>query len=118
MDGVHTGHADLEAVAGRTKVYAPMPKPRVAGADPYQPKPTDSPAIAGWRSRMKTSRALNVYRQRAATAECVTAQARKRGLGRVLARGIQKVRAVALWSALTRNLKRMLSLGSMSLASA
>ena len=118
VDGGYTGHADLEAVAGRTKVYAPVPKPRVAGVDPHQPKPTDSPSIAQWRTRMKTAGAQRIYRQRAATAECVNAQARNRGLVRVLVRGLQKVRAVALWYALAHNLKRMLSLGILNPASA
>jgi hypothetical protein len=118
VDGGYTGHADLEAVAGRTKVYAPVPKPRVAGVNPHQPKPTDSPSIAQWRSRMKTTRAQRIYRQRAATAECVNAQARNRGLVRVLVRGLQKVRAVALWYALAHNLRRMLSMGILNPASA
>ena len=110
VDGGYTAHADLEAVAGRTTVYAPVPKPRDPGIDPHRPKATDSPAIAEWRKRMKTARAKRIYKERAATAECVNAQARNRGLIRVLVRGIEKVRAVALLYALAHNLKRMLSM--------
>lgn len=110
VDGGYTAHADLEAVAGRTTVYAPVPKPRDPAIDPHRPKATDSPAIAEWRKRMKTARAKRIYKERAATAECVNAQARNRGLIRVLVRGIQKVRAVALLYALAHNLKRMLSM--------
>ena len=105
-------------MAGRTQVRARVPKPSVAGADPHQPKPTDSLAIAQWRSRMKTVRAKHNYRQRAATAECVNAQARIRDLVRFLVRGLQKVRAAALWYALAHNLKRTLSLGILNPASA
>lgn len=111
VDGGYTAHADLEAVAGRTTVYAPVPKPRDPGIDPHRPKATDSPVIAEWRKRMKTARAKRIYKERAATAECVNAQARNRGLIRVLVRGIEKVRAVALLYALGHNLKRMLSMG-------
>lgn len=111
VDGGYTAHADLEAVAGRTTVYAPVPKPRDPGIDPHRPKATDSTAIAEWRKRMKTARAKRIYKERAATAECVNAQARNRGLIRVLVRGIEKVRAVALLYALGHNLKRMLSMG-------
>lgn len=111
VDGGYTAHADLEAVAGRTTVYAPVPKPRDPGIDPHRPKATDSPAIAEWRKRMKTARAKRIYKERAATAECVNAQARNRGLVRVLVRGIGKVRAVALIYALAHNLRRMLSMG-------
>jgi transposase len=111
VDGGYTAHADLEAVAGRTTVYAPVPKPRDPGIDPHRPKATDSPAIAEWRKRMKTARAKRIYKERAATAECVNAQARNRGLIRVLVRGIGKVRTVALLYALAHNLRRMLSMG-------
>lgn len=118
VDGGYTAHADLEAVTGRTTVYAPVPKPKDPAVDPHRPKPTDSPAIAQWRKRMKTARAKRIYRERAATAECVNAQARNRGLVRVLVRGIEKVRAVALWYALAHNVRRMLSMGYLKTATA
>ena len=95
-----------------------MPKPRDPGIDPHRPKATDSPAIAEWRKRMKTARAKRIYKQRAATAECVNAQARNRGLIRVLVRGIEKVRAVALLYALAHNLKRMLSMDCLTVVPA
>jgi IS5 family transposase len=79
---------------------------------------TDSPAIAEWRKRMKTARAKRIYKDRAATAECVNAQARNRGLLRFLVRGSEKVRAVALLYALAHNVKRMLSMGYLTAATA
>ncbi len=39
-----------------------------------------------------------------ATAECVNAQARNRGLTQFLVRGIDKVKAVATWHALAHNM--------------
>ena len=41
----------------------------------------------------------------AATAECVNAQARNRGLVRLLVRGAEKVRAIALWYAIAHNVR-------------
>ncbi|MCB1992564.1 MAG: transposase, partial [Geminicoccaceae bacterium] len=45
-----------------------------------------------------------IYKQRAATAECTNAQARNRGLRRFLVRGSKKVKAVLLWFALAHNM--------------
>jgi hypothetical protein len=53
---------------------------------------------------MGSDAAKDIYKQRAATAECVNAQARNRGLTRFLVRGTDKVRAVVLWHALAHNM--------------
>jgi hypothetical protein len=45
-----------------------------------------------------------IYKERAATAECVNAQARNRGLTQFLVRGLDKVKAVAIWYALAHNM--------------
>jgi transposase/IS5 family transposase len=104
------GFARLEAVQAAsdlgTTVYAPVPARANTTLDPHQPRATDSPAIAAWRIRMASESAKAIYRQRAATAECVNAQARNRGLHQFLVRGIEKVRAVLLWHALAHNLMR------------
>jgi hypothetical protein len=55
---------------------------------------------------MGTAEAKEIYKQRAATAECVNAQARNRGLIQLLVRGLRKVKAVALWFATAHNLAR------------
>ena len=60
---------------------------------------------------MGTPEAKEIYKQRASTVECVNAQARNRGLQRLLVRGKKKVRAVLLWFAIAHNLMRSLSLG-------
>ena len=51
-----------------------------------------------------------IYKERAATAECVNAQARNRGLQRLPVRGLGKVRCVAKLYALAHNLMRMVVL--------
>jgi hypothetical protein len=53
---------------------------------------------------MGTEAAKEIYKERAATAECVNAQARNRGLIRFLVRGLDKVKATALWYALAHNM--------------
>jgi len=47
-----------------------------------------------------------IYKQRAATAECVNAQARNRGLLRMPVRGLAKVKCVARLYALAHNMMR------------
>jgi IS5 family transposase len=110
VDGGYPAHEQLEAAAPHTEVYAPVPKPKSAATDPHAPKPTDSEAVAAWRERMGTEQAKTLYRERAATAECVNAQARERGLVRLRVRGKAKVRCVLLLHALAHNLMRMLAL--------
>ena len=70
MDGGFVTVQDIETVSPRTTVYAPVPKPR----DPWAPLPGDSPAVAAWRQRMGTPEAQTLYKERAATAECVNAR--------------------------------------------
>lgn len=112
-DGGFAKHEDIEAVSAHDKgcvVYAPVPEPKDPAQDRYAPHPGDSPAVAAWRARMATPEAQEIYKERAATAECVNAQARNRGLVRLLVRGLQKVKAIALWFAVAHNVLRALSL--------
>lgn len=132
VDGGFPAHDQIDAVAGLTRVIAPVPKPKTKKkakgdsaestaqtdvpatpepvVDPHQRKPDDSPAVGDWRERMATDEAKEVYKDRAATAECVNAQARNRGLVLLPVRGLKKVKAVALLFALAHNLMRMISL--------
>jgi transposase len=113
-DGNFTGHAALERLArDGCLVYAPVPRPRKSKTDPaapvrdpHAPLPDDSPAIAAWRHRMGTEAAQALYKLRAATAECINAIARNRGLQQFRVRGLAKSRAVVLWFALAHNLLR------------
>ena len=87
-----------------------MKKIRNSDADPHVPHPDDSPAVAEWRVRMGTAEAKETYKKRAATAECVNALARNRGLQQFRVRGLVKVRAVVLLYALVQNLMRAVAL--------
>jgi len=108
-DGGDVDLADLRAVAGAEPggtVYAPPP----GADDPTRvPRPlwrVDDALVGEWRQRMATAEAKAVYRERAATSECVNARARNRGLRQFGVRGLSKARAVLLWVALAHNLMR------------
>lgn len=104
-DGGFAKLDDIEALAEAGVVtYVPVPAPRDRTRDRHLPRTDDSPAVAAWRERMAAEEAKAIYKERAATAECVNAQARNRGLTRFLVRGIDKVKAVALWYALAHNM--------------
>ena len=113
VDGGFAQLEDIEEVSSPdigTTVYAPVQKPRKEGRDPHQPLPGDSATIAEWRQRMGTPLAKEIYKERAATAECVNALSRNRGLRQFLVRGLEKVRTVALWFAIAHNLMRAVTL--------
>jgi hypothetical protein len=115
VDGGFPSHEQIDAVASKTMVYAPVPEPRAqkddqgqpVQQDKHEPKPGDSPAVAEWRTRMALPEAAEIYRQRAATAECVNAQARNRGLLRMPVRGLAKMKSVVGLFVLAHNLLRM-----------
>jgi len=69
-----------------------------------------------WRQRMGTAEAKEIYKERAATAECVNAIARNRNLRFIRVRGLVKARAIALWYVLAHNLRRVLALRAESRA--
>jgi transposase len=120
VDGGFPAHEQIDAMQeytqGKTEVLAPVPEPKyrkgkdgeeVPPPDKHQPKEGDSAAVAQWRARMAGQDIKETYKQRAATAECVNALARNRGLQRLPVRGLSKVRAVAVLYALAHNLMRM-----------
>ena len=91
-------------------VYAPVPKPKDKNRNRYQPMENDSKPVADWRKRMGTDEAKVIYKDRAATAECVNAIAHNRGLCQFAVRGLKKVKAVTLWFVLAHNVMREASL--------
>src|ERR687886_568078 len=104
-DGGFAKLADIEALAAAgVEVFAPVPKPRDPARDPHAPRDGDGPGVAAWRERMGSEAAKAIYKERAATAECVNAQCRNRGLLRFLVRGLEKAKAVGLWHALAHNM--------------
>lgn len=111
VDGGFVSRKDIEQVEGKeVEVYAPVPEPKDKERDRHQPLPGDSEALASWRVRMGTEDAKEIYRERAATAECVNAIARNRGLRQFLVRGVGKATSVLLWFALAHNMMRGLEL--------
>ncbi len=113
VDGGFVKHDDIDTVSAPEKectVYGPVRQPKDASKDRYAPHATDSAAVAAWRQRMATPEAQAIYKDRAATAECVNALARNRGLRQLWVRGVAKVKAIALWYALAHNLRRAVSL--------
>ena len=93
-DGGFVNLEDIEAAQAPprgTRVYAPVPEPKDPERDRYAPLPGDGEQVREWRARMGTEAAKAIYRQRASTVECVNAQARNRGLMRLLVRGLRKV---------------------------
>lgn len=113
VDGGFAKKDDITQVSspeGSTTVYAPVQKSKKDDLDPHTPRETDSPAVAEWRKRMATPEAHEIYKERAATAECVNAIARNRGLQQFCVRGSPKVRAVMLWYVLAHNLMRAVAL--------
>ena len=91
VDGGYPAHNQLDQAETKTCVYAPIPKSR------------DDASVG-------TDEARKVYKERAATAECVNALARERGLTRLRVRGRTKVRGVLLLHALAHNLMRTFAL--------
>ena len=110
VDGGYVGHEQIDQASRTTIVYGPVPEPKDKTVDPHQAKPKDSEAVAAWRKRMGTIEAKGIYKRRAATAECVNAQSRNRGLQQFRVRGLTKVKCVMLLFALAHNLMRMASL--------
>jgi transposase len=114
VDGGYAQHEAIDEAAGRgVTVYAPVPKPRKEDTrDPHLPREGDSEAVAAWRQRMGTDQAKEIYRQRAATAETVNADAKThRGLDALSVRGLRNVAGSASLFALTYNILRLLTLG-------
>ena len=100
---------DADASSG-TLIYTPVQKPKKDNRDPHQPCAGDSPKIAAWRRRMGTEEAKEIYKERAATAECVNAIARNRGLRQFNVRGLTKAKTVILWYVIAHNLMRAVAL--------
>jgi transposase len=112
VDGGFAKLEDITKVQREKKctVYAPVAKPKKEGVDRHEPKATDSEEVAQWRTRMGTPEAKEIYKERAATAECVNAQARNRGLQQLTVRGVEKVKSIATWFALAHNMARSFAL--------
>jgi len=114
VDGGFVDHASIDrATKDGTTVYGPVPKPRKGDTrDPHAPREEDSEAVAAWRQRMGSEEAKSIYKQRAATAETVNADAKEhRGLDSLNVRGRDRALCSACLFALTYNILRLIALG-------
>jgi transposase len=111
VDGGFVAHESIDGATARgVRVLAPVPRRR-GSSDPVPVQPTDSVAVAQWRTRMGTAEAKQEYRLRGAIAERINADFRThRTLGRVLVRGRAKVQCWALWLALAHNAVRAMGI--------
>ena len=108
-----SGYRDLEDITAtekaETEVHVPLKRPEEAPSARTCSKDTEQTRI--WRNRMATEEAQTRLKARGSLAQWANAQARNHSLTRLLVRGLQKAKSVALLHALTINLGRMQSLG-------
>lgn len=90
VDGGFARLDDIGTLALGTTVYAPVPETQGPAGDRHAPCSGDIGPIAAWRQRMGTDAGKAVYKERAATAECVNALARNRGLQRFNVCGLDR----------------------------
>lgn len=112
VDGGFANKTTVEQMAeSGITLYAPVQKPKDTNRDPHQPLPSDSEAVAAWRVRMGEAEAKEIYKDRAATAECVNAKCRSLyGMQQFNVRGIDNVTCVVLLTAIAHNLLRWIGL--------
>jgi transposase len=113
MDGDFARREDITALERKgITVYTPTRPPRTttSGRTQGMARPDDTPEVAAWRGRMETEEAKAIYRERAATAECVNAQGRLHGLRQFTVRGTAKVLSVLLLTAIVHNMLRWIAL--------
>lgn len=109
-DGGYVALHEIRTLAAwGCRVYAP-PKEARGQRRARDERRRNDEATTEWRTRMATAAAQSIYKERAATSECVNAAARNRGLQRFLVRGLRKGRAILLWFALAHNLLRAAAL--------
>jgi transposase len=121
VDGNFAKREDITAMELRgVTVYAPAQGPRStnSGRTKTTPRKDDTPEVVRWRERMQTDQAKEIYKGRAATAECVNAHARRHGLSQLLVRGVDKVLSALLLVAITHNILRWIALDAAAQASA
>lgn len=114
VDGGYAQHDAIDKAAERqVTVFAPVPKPRKDDTrDPHAAREGDSEAVAAWRKRMGTDEAKAIYKERAATAETVNADAKQhRGLDAFAVRGPGKILGSASLFVLTYDILRLITLG-------
>jgi transposase len=103
VDGGFCSAEDIEWAHGKgIEVYCPPTKSK-SGVDPALPRRGDRPGVLAWRARMASDAGKAQYKARS-ICECIHARWRNWDLRQLTVRGIDKVRAVVLWYALTNNI--------------
>ena len=115
IDGGFVDLQDIKVMEQKgIKVYAP-PKDNGGREVSHGTGIAGTPEVAAWRERMRTEKAKKIYKERAATSECVNALMRTRyGLQQFTLRGLPKVLGVVLLMVLTHNLLRWINLTTLS----
>jgi transposase len=102
-DGGFGSAEDIEwAHAEGVEVFCP-PAQSKHGTDPYLPRRGDGPGVLAWRARMASESGKAQYKPRS-ICECIHARWRNWDLRQLTVSGIEKVRAVVLWYALSNNI--------------
>jgi transposase len=101
-DNGHASSADIRAAAARgvTALIAPQGR-----SMRKLPSPSEDPAVASWRDRMRTDEAKERMRARASLCELSNAHIKTRfSMASLLVRGLTKVTCMVLLASLTANL--------------
>ena len=109
VDGGYLKFDDIQTVSSEpynSTIYMPLQPASAGNPHPEAPNASDTLHVAAWRERMQTDEAKALYKLRGATAECVNAIARNRGLQQFRVRGLTKVGIVLTWYALAHNVMR------------
>jgi transposase len=96
-----------------TKVVSTIPRAEQLerhGNDPHARQRRDTDEYAQFRARMAEPEYQELYKSRPSIAEFPNADCRNRNLRQFRVRGLAKVKAVVIWSALAFNLLRMIHL--------
>jgi transposase len=102
VDGGFCSAEDIEWAHDQgVEVYCP-PTQSKSGVDPCLPRRGDGAGVLAWRERMGSEAGKAQYKVRT-ICECIHARWRNWDLRQLPVRGIEKVRAVVLWHALTNN---------------
>ena len=115
VDGGFVTNEDVTKVEqSESRVIGPMnhdERIKKRGGDPHARRDKDTDEMFAFRQRMTTQEAKAILKQRPSIAEFPNAECRNRGLKQLAVRGLEKVRTVSLWYAITFNFMRMLNLG-------
>jgi transposase len=118
---VDSAYATQESVTAAetagTKVVSSIPRADQLerhGKDPHARQRRDTDEYAQFRTRMAEPEYQKLYKLRPSIAEFPNADCRNRNLRQFRVRGLVKVKAVAIWSALAFNFMRLIHLGALA----